>query len=201
MTPALRPVDPPPVDLGSHAMESLRFIRSAMERAGSFTAIPGWGAVAVGATAILAAVLAALQPTTERWLAVWLGEALVATIVAGWAMTRKARRLGLPLVTGPGRKFLLAFCPALFAGGLLTIALLDRGAAAAIPGTWLLLYGTGVVAGGAHSVPVVPIQGLCFLALGAVALFLPAAGDVLLAAGFGAAHMAFGFVIARRYGG
>lgn len=189
------------MDLRSHAADDLHFIRSTMERAGSFTAVPGWGSVAVGATAIAAAALASTQPTTNRWLTVWLIEAVVAVTLGGWAMARKARRLGLPLGSGPGRKFLLAFCPALLAGGLLTMALVPTGAVAAIPAVWLLLYGTGVVAAGAFSTSVVPLQGLCFLALGAVALFAPAAGDLLLASGFGLAHMAFGLVIARRHGG
>ena len=97
-------------------MEDLRYIRTAMERAGSFTAVSGGGTVAVGLTAVGAAIAASLQPSTGRWLAVWLVEALVAAAVGGWTMARKARRLGLPLVSGPGRKFLLAFCPALVAG-------------------------------------------------------------------------------------
>jgi hypothetical protein len=45
-------------------------------------------------------------------------------------------------------------------------------------------------------------MGLAFLAVGTVALFGPATwGDWCLAAGFGGLHIAFGTVIARRYGG
>jgi len=171
-----------------------------MERAGSFTAVSGWGAVVVGTTALAAAALASVQPTTFRWLAVWLAEGVLAATIGGFAMARKSRRIGLPLLAGPGRKFLLSFCPAIIAGGLLTAGLAGN-APEAIPAVWLLLYGTGVVAAGAFSVPVVPIQGFCFLALGAAALAAPVAGDALLAAGFGLAHIGFGLVIARRYGG
>ena len=108
----------------------------------------------------------------------------------------------MPLSSGPGRRFALAFAPPMVAGGLLTAALVRGGLEAAVPGTWLLLYGTSVVAAGAFSVPVVPLLGLGFIALGAVGLLGPAPwGDALLAAGFGVLHLGFGLVIARKHGG
>lgn len=191
-----------PRPLRDRAVDDLRFIRQTMERAGSFTAVPGWGQVAVGVTALAAAFLAARQPTPELWLATWLGEAILALAIGGWTMVRKAYAVHDPILSGPGLRFGLSFLPPMVVGGLLTVALYRAGLWNALPGTWLLLYGTGFVTGGAFSVRVVPVSGLCFMLAGAVALFGPTAwGNWIMAAGFGGLHMLFGTIIARRYGG
>lgn len=197
MTPSSDPV----MNLGDRADADLRYIRDAMERAGSFTAVSGWGTVGMGATALAASVVAAIQPTFERWLAVWLVEGFVAVAIGVVAIALKARRQGASLVAPPARKFATSFAPAIAVGALLTVALLRAGAVDAIPGTWLSLYGCAVVAGGAFSVPAVPLAGACFLALGAAALLVPGAGDVLLALGFGGVNVGFGAWVARRHGG
>ncbi len=190
-----------PQPLADRALDNLRYIRATMERAGSFTAVPGWGQVVVGGTALGAALVAAQQSSTLTWLVVWLVEAMVALAIGGWTMVRKARAANDSLLSGPGRRFGLSFLPPLVVGGLLTVALYFGGARSLLPAVWLLLYGTGVITGGAFSVPVVPVMGLGFLLLGVVALLVPGAGNWLLAAGFGGLHIVFGFWIARRYGG
>jgi hypothetical protein len=191
-----------PPALHDRAMDNLRFIRETMERASSFTAVPGWGGVVMGATALCAAFVASQQPTRNLWLATWVVEALLALVIGGWAMDRKARRVETPVLSGPGRKFALSYAPPILVGMLLTIVLYRAGMANALPGMWLLLYGTGVVTGGAFSVKIIPVMGLCFMLLGAVALFTPAAwGNYLMAAGFGGLHIIFGIIIARRHGG
>ncbi len=191
-----------PRPLHDRALDNLRFIRDTMERAGSFTAVPGWGQVGVGLTALAAALIASRQPTPELWLVTWLTEGIVAVVIGGWALARKAHVVNDPILSGPGRRFGLSFLPPMVVGGLLTVALYRAGQPQALPGTWLLLYGTGVVTGGAFSVRIVPVMGLCFLLVGAVALFGPAAwGNWCMAAGFGGLHVVFGTLIARRYGG
>jgi len=198
----IRDPQPEPLALHTHAMDNLRFIRETMECAGSFTAIPGVGGLLIGSTAILAAWQAARQADFARWLLVWVAEAAVAVVIGWIAASRKARAAKTPLLSGPGRKFLLGLSPSLLVGALLTVALRRGSLSAAIPGAWLLLYGTGVLSGGVFSVKVVPVMGVCFLALGTVAMFAPAAwGNWLLALGFGGLHILFGAIITRKYGG
>ncbi|MCC6345379.1 MAG: hypothetical protein IT166_24470 [Bryobacterales bacterium] len=196
------PARPEPVPIHQHALDNLRFIRETMERTSSFTAVPGWGGVAMGVTASLAAILAGLQADSERWLSIWLIEALLAIGIGVYSMHRKAVRGGSTVFSAPTRKFALSFAPPLLAGCILTGALFPAGQARLLPGLWLLLYGTGVMTGGAFSVRVVPAMGACFAGLGAVCLFSPEAwGNWFLLAGFGVLHMIFGAWIARRYGG
>ena len=191
-----------PEALHDRALDHLQYIRETMERAAAFTAVPGWGGVAMGLSAVAAAGLASRQRSAAGWLAVWLADAALALGIGVWSMWRKARRADASLRRGAGWKFLLSLCPPLLAGALLTVALYRGEALHAIPGAWLLLYGTGVVTGGAFSVRIVPVMGICFMLAGALALFAPPAwGNLLLAAGFGGLQMIFGIVIARRYGG
>ena len=204
MSPLPRPAGPPPepTPLHDHALESVRVIRDAMERAGAFTAVPGAGMVVIGATALAAAAIAAFVESGPSWLAVWSAEGLLAGGISAVAITGKSRRVGLSLRSGLARKFALAFLPPLVAGAVLTFSFASHGLGGFLPGTWLLLYGTAVTASGALSVRIVPLMGALFMALGVGALLIaPAYGNALMAAGFGGLHIAFGIAIARRHGG
>jgi len=186
----------------AHAIDNLRYLRSTMERAGSFTALPGVGGIVLGCTALGVAAFAARIGSKDAWLATWLGEAVLACLIGVAGAARKSRKANLPLLSGPGRKFLLGFAPPLLAGALLTLVLYRGGLLAALPGVWLLLYGTGALCGGAASVKVVPVMGICFMALGTAALFAPAGwGNAFLAAGFGGIHIVFGILVTVKYGG
>jgi hypothetical protein len=184
------------------AFEDLRFIRDTMERTAAFTAVSGWGQVFLGFTALAAAWLAAQQASNFAWLRVWLAEGLLAVAVGLLSCTWKANRRGLPLFSGPARKVALGLSPPLVAGAFLTFLLFRAGLQSALPATWLLLYGAGIMTGGSFSVPAIPVMGLCFMLTGGLAVLGPAAwGNWFLAAGFGLVHIVFGLFIARRHGG
>ena len=202
VTPLHRPPAPEPPALHARAMDNLAFIRDTMEAAGSFTAVSGWGMVAVGLIAIVAATIAAAQQSVLHSLYVWMAAAVLAPVVNLWAIVRKARRAHVPLLAGPGRKFVLSFSPPILVGALLTIVLYRAGLVQTIPGMWLLLYGTAVVAGGAFSVRIVPVMGICFMLAGALALFTPPSWNPwIMAAAFSGLHIAFEIPVAWRHGG
>ena len=207
------PSSAPPA-LHDRALQDLSFIRRTMEGAASFTDVPGWGLAWIGAMALVAAPLAHRQPDPQRWLTVWMAAAVVGATVGGAAMYAKMRRRvgdgGARLLSVPARKFLFSFWPAMLAGAVLTVALVDvttpgippQLTARVLPGLWLLLYGTGVTTAGTFSIRAVPLMGLGFITLGVAALFLPASnGDLMMALGFGLLHLVFGVRIARRHGG
>jgi len=186
-------------------LAQLAFIRNTMESASVFTSVPGKGQVFIGFTALLAATIAGrytFPSGPERWLTVWMCEAVLALFIAAFSMQRKALRAGQSLFTGVGKKVLMNFAPAILVGGLLTAVLHRSAMDAPIPAMWLMLYGIGVISAGVFSVSIVPVMGICFLSLGAITAFLPVAWiGWAMAFGFGGLHILFGSIIAKRHGG
>ena len=172
-----------PVELHQHAMSNLKYIRQTLERAGSFTAVPGKGGVLMGLTALAASRVAAGRPSAAGWLLVWTVAAAVAMTIGILGAALKSRRFQIPLLSGPGRKFIAGFAPAMLAGAVLTGVLYRAGISGFLPGVWLLLYGAAVLAGGCGSVRVVPMMGACFMFVGTMALLLPGWNDLFAAAG------------------
>jgi len=190
-----------PAELHEHAMDNLKYIRQTLERAGSFTAVPGKGGMLMGVVALWAARLAAGQPGAAGWLAIWTGAAIIALAIGIAGAALKSRRFQMPLFSGPGRKFIAGFTPAIVAGAVMTAVFYRAGISGFLPGVWLLLYGAAVLAGGSASVRIVPVMGACFMFVGTVALLLPGWNDLMLPVGFGGLHLIFGTVIAVKYGG
>lgn len=188
----------PSLTLAARAGEDLRFIRQTMERAASFTALPGWGGVLMGVVALLAAPAAARAASEREWMLTWLGAALLAFLTGFTDMLHKVRAQRSSLVSGPASRFILALLPSFFVGGALTIALARAGLWSLVPGTWLLAYGAAVIAAGTHSIRAVRWMGAAYLVLGALALAFPIGrGDVWMGLGFGLVHIAYGLWIAR----
>ncbi len=191
-----------PPSLHGRAMDNLQFIRETMERSTHFTAVPGYGGIFMGLTAICAAFIANQQILTKDWLTVWVIEAVLAFVIGLFAMWQKSKIASVPLNSTPAKKFAMSFLPPLICAFVITIGLWRLGHFEALISVWILLYGAAVVTGGSFSVKAVPIMGWCFIALGTLTFFLPASfGNLMMALSFGVLHIIFGTIIARRFGG
>lgn len=191
-----------PINIGDRALDNLKFIRETMERSTVFTSVPGYGGILMGATAIVAAYIANNQSSLRDWLTVWLTEAFLAFVIGLFAVWQKSKIAKTSLLSAPAKKFAMSFAPPLICGVAITLGLWRFGHFEVMIPVWILLYGAAIVCGGAFSVKVVPIMGWCFIALGAIAFFIPAGfGNSMMAASFGGLHIVFGIIIARKFGG
>lgn len=191
-----------PVNIGDRAIDNLQFIRETMERSAVFTSVPGYGGILMGATAIVAAYIAHSQVYLRDWLTVWLLEAVLAFFIGLLAMWQKSKLSKTSLFSTPAKKLMMNSLPPMLCGVFITLGLWRFGHFEAMIPTWILCYGAAVVCGGAFSVKVVPVMGWCFIALGAIAFFLPAnTGQIMMAASFGILHIVFGAIIGRKFGG
>ena len=186
----------------SDVLDQLQFIRHTMESVTSFTAVPGWGMVMLGGTALAVAFLARRVDSQLTWVVLWLGEALLAGLISLVAMVKKTGSLAKLAASIPARKCALSLAPPLAAGAVLTIVMMEQHLYSVLPGMWLILYGVAVITGGAFSVRVIPVMGICFAIFGTLALAMPSNwANGIMAAGFGGLHVVFGLLIARRHGG
>jgi len=197
-----RTPDPEPVNIGDRALDNLKFIRDTMERSTSFTAVPGYGGMLMGVTAVGAAYIANMQVYLVDSLAVWLVEAVLAFAIGLLALWQKSKIAGQSLFSTPAKKFAFGFAPPLIAGVIIVLGLWRLEHYYAMAPVCIVCYGVAVICGGAFSVRAVPVMGWCFMAVGAAAFLVPTNyGNLMMAASFGVLHIIFGAVIARRYGG
>jgi hypothetical protein len=191
-----------PTRIDSGAVENLRYIRSTIEAAHTFTTVPGKGCIAMGVVALAAVVTESFEAMAPYWLTVWIAAAVLACAAALWFMEQKARAQGLSLRRAVARRFFMTLAPAFLAGAILTAALVSAVDRELISGVWLLLYGTGLAACGLFAIPAVFTAGIAFMALGTASLWLPpGSAHIVLALGFGGIHLALGVTIARNHGG
>lgn len=191
-----------PVNIGDRAIDNLQFIRETMERSTHFTAVPGYGGMLMGVTALVAAYIANAQVLLRDSLITWLIEAALAFAIGMLAMWQKSKLTGGSLVSAPARKFALGFAPPLIVGFIIVLGLWKNGYFYIMPPVCMLSYGAAVVCGGAFSVRVVPVMGWLFMVLGAIAFAIPTFyGNVMMGASFGLLHIIFGAIIAKKYGG
>ena len=201
---ALSPLrkDEEPVNIGDRAIDNVRYIPEMMERSASFTAVPGYGGILMGATAVAAAYIASTQADLASSLMTWLAEAFLAFSIGLLAMWQKSKIAGESLLSAPARKFALGFAPPLLVGVIIVLGLWKNVHYYVMAPVCIATYGAAIVCGGSYSVRAVPVMGWSFIAASAVAFALPTQyGNLMMGATFGLLHIIFGAIIARKYGG
>jgi hypothetical protein len=189
------------VKLDSHAASTLQYIRSSMEAATAI-ALPGSAGIAMGSVGLLAATLSSTPRLHHHWFGIWLVAAVAAACLGGSLIARPSSVSGLTLSGTPFRKFALCLLPSVLAGTVMTGVHWSYGNLHAIPGTWLLLYGCGLVAASVPTTRTIGVMGALFVALGLIALLLPERMQILmLGMGFGGLHVLFGFLIGHESDG
>lgn len=211
MDPAPRKPTDETTPIHLHAMDNITYIRDAMERSATFTAVPGWGMVIVGGLATLGSYVATLRLNETWWFNVWITIGLISMLIGIVALRVKANRMGTEVFSASGRRFLSCFAPAIIAGMVLTDMFYRDGASNLVVPMWLMLYGIAVLAGGVYSIPVVQTLGVFLLLLGffasqmygfeRIGLLNFNVDDVFMVTGFGFAHIVVGLIIAMRHGG
>ena len=193
-----------------NAHEDLQYIRRTLAAAGNFSSLSGTGMVVTGVLA-LATVVANLRLTGAPWdpgaspdrsLGLW-GVLLVVSIAIGvWTSALKARRTGQVFWSPVLRKALWGYAAGMALGAILTVGAIRTAQFALLPEIWLGCYGAAMTAAGVMTVPAVRWMGISFLALAAVAAWVPPGAQILvLGLGFGWLHIAFGAFIAWRHNG
>jgi hypothetical protein len=185
------------VQIDSHAVASLRYIRASMEAAASL-AVPGASGIASGIVGLAAAVLSSIPGLQQHWLLIWIVAAIVAAIAGGALVVRHAPLKELTIGGAPIRRFATGLLPSLLAGVVMTAVLWSSDTQQAIPGTWLMLYGCGLLAASTATARAIAFLGAAFFVTGVLALLLPADFQVaMLGAGFGGLHFIFGYSTGR----
>lgn len=190
------------------AISDLEEVRDRLVGVQRFEGYSGPAAVASGIGAILAGFVqwrtAPLPQTAEeftRYVAVWM-TCLVAALVlnygavAIWALKNRA-----PGAASRFRSAARSIAPSVVLGGLLTVALVDRGDYALLPGTWFAFYAVGLFASRAAIPESTIAVTLGFAALAALFLVSPLQGLALawwvMPLGFGLGQLAIGGLILR----
>lgn len=197
----------------NEALKDLRDIRSMMERSSRFQAVNGWGVLAAGVMALVAAWVAGAifnggsttlyGDTDFLWdhktqIAVW--GSLVLVVVCGltvfFSSMWLARRRNIPFVFDSTMcRLLLAFSVPLLTGGLLCLALVLQEHYGLTSSMMLIFYGLSLVACHHFTHPALGLLGYAELVLGLVDCFTSNNALLFWALGFGVLHIVFGIYL------
>lgn len=190
------------------ALSDLAEVRDRLVRVQRFEGYSAAAAIASGAAALVAGwvqrllvPLPVLPATLHEYVTIWMTCLAVALALNYGAVAVWVWRHRGPGASSGFRSAARSIAPSVVLGGLLTVALIDRGAYMLLPGTWFALYSLGLFA----SRDVIPESTfpvtLGFVALAALFLISPLQSVALawwvMPLGFGLGQVAVGGLIWR----
>jgi hypothetical protein len=208
-----------------HHLETLREIRSLMEKSSRFISLSGLSGVIAGMLALAGAAMAyiylGISPldhqalyyvdvdSWQKWgmgyKAFFLLDAAIVLVLAIGAgillTTRKAKKKGQKIWDALTRRLLFNLAIPLITGGIFCLALLYHGNVGYIAPATLIFYGLALFNASKYTLVDVKYLGLTEIALGLSACFLPGYGLEFWAVGFGVLHILYGTIMHFKYEG
>jgi len=187
------------------AMADLAEVRGRLANVQRFDGVSGNAAIASGVVALLAGAVQAAtvpQPASPAargtFIAIWLtclGLALAINYgaIVAWRARNPGVQAGVQF-----RTVGMSILPAIAAGGVVTLALVERGLDDLLPGMWCATYALGLFASRRMVPPKVVLVAAAFGAAAAALLLLPGIAPLtwwVMPAAFGLGQIAIGAIV------
>jgi hypothetical protein len=210
------------MDKKQEPMETLREIRSLMERSSRFLSLSGLSGVIAGIAAIAGVVAGYVHlglswddpgyyqfatgengepdPAFYTFLLTDILIVLVVSLLAASLLTiRKARQQGQPVWDATAKRLLINMLIPLLAGGIYCLILLYHGSVALIAPATLLFYGLALVHASKYTLNDIRYLGVLEIVTGLVAALVLEYGLLFWAFGFGLLHIVYGITMYYKY--
>ena len=203
------------------SLDTLKEIRSLMERSSRFISLSGLSGVSAGICALIGAALAALYlgrfgsneltyehlSEFENWglkagVFFVLDAVLVlvsAVLSAIYFTTRKAKIKGQKVWDALTRRLILSLAVPIAVGGVFILALIYHGLVGLVAPSTLVFYGLGLVNASKYTLDDVRQLGYAEIILGLITCFNVGYGLESWALGFGGLHIAYGLYMYYKY--
>lgn len=207
-------------------LDSLKEIRSIMERSSQFLSLSGLSGVFAGLSALIGAFLvyvnkydfffgryynggvynsekllqgSELSNFISFLLVVGISVLVVALFFGVFFTTRNARRKGLSYWNSTAKRMLINLFIPLVAGGLFCVALLYHGVVYLIAPATLVFYGLALINASKYTIRDVRYLGIIEVLLGLLSAFIVGYSLLFWAIGFGILHIVYGLAMYFKY--
>jgi hypothetical protein len=213
------------MDTGQQSLETLRDIKTMMERSSRFISLSGLSGVAAGICALAGAYFAngiisrsvadhsSLRKTygvIEQPISIrnYMGNPLlyIATVTFTAALLfaflftwLRSKKTGTPIWGPVSRRLTISMLVPMGIGALYILKLMQAGSFGLIAPGCLIFYGLALVSASRYTLGEIKWLGYAELFTGAVCLFYTGNGLYFWAFGFGILHIVYGFVMWYRY--